>query len=302
MQAGNHQHMRQPRRAEHIVHPGRKCAFITECGRARHTARLLAQHACKAAAQRVTHLLRCAGYAAPAPHHLRALHRSIYIHAVRPAGTGIAGIFRCRKFQLRGKNIALRKAGHGFQISVKPCRPAVYLRDAHYGVHTAGQVAGRRLPHHGLHLRRGARKGPSRLHHSQRINAAPQKGKARPRTAHKRHAPPGPSATQCQHRKQACRKSRRQPKGRQRHKRARKAGQAERQAEPIYRAAHQSWKNRGSGARKVMSPRSAASPSASTAARATTVQSHFDTSASSACRLPPVEITSSAITTRLPCM
>ena len=173
MQAGNHQHMRQPGRAEHGVHLGRKGAFITECGGACHTARLPAQQACEAAAQRGAHLLRCAGYAALSPHYLHALCGGVYIHAVRPAGADIACVLRGRKFQPGGKDIARRKAGHGFQIGAEPCPPAVYLRDTHCGVHTAGQVAGRCLPHHGLHLRRGACKRPGRLHHGQRINAAP---------------------------------------------------------------------------------------------------------------------------------
>ena len=302
MQAGHHQHMREPGGPEHFIQFAAQCAFVPKGGGARHAAHLLAQQARQRAAQFLPQLPRSAGKAALAPHHGHLLRRGVQVYAVCPACAGIACVFRGGKFQLCRKDIALRQPGHGLQICVEARGLSIHLCDVHGGVHTAGQVAGCGLPHHGLHLRRGARKRPGGPHNRQGICPAPRKGKGGRRTAQHsgKAAPPGRHAPE--HRKGPCAKSRRQPKGRQRHKSARKAGQAERKAKAIYRAAHQSWKNRGSGARKVMSPRSAASPSASTAARATTVQSHFETSASSACRLPPVEITSSAITTRLPCI
>ena len=168
VQAGNHQHMRQPGRAEHGVHLGRKGALspnaaaratLPACRPSRRVRPLhSAARICCAAPDmppcRPTTSTRCAAASTRRP----------------PCGRGHSLCSPGRKNSSR----------HGFQIGAEPCPPAVYLRDTHCGVHTAGQVAGRCLPHHGLHLRRGACKRPGRLHHGQRINAAPKKGKARP--------------------------------------------------------------------------------------------------------------------------
>ena len=63
MQAGHHQHMREPGGPEHFIQLAAQCAFVPKGGGARHAAHLLAQQARQRAAQFLPQLPRSAGKA-----------------------------------------------------------------------------------------------------------------------------------------------------------------------------------------------------------------------------------------------